>query len=307
MQISNLIINSFNSFNFRCTIYQQPCSLACSSFFLSSLHARMQISNVFSWFFLKPFVCRMDVLFWIICVFCLPWHCSFNAPFASSMHWKIHGFYVLKFIHICCRLYFSHIIRKDTHILSTNDAAINNTRENGVDDKNVHFVMYIIKFFVCTYFVLCFSNFSIYDITHYIFRYGSLWQQNSLNILRAEIFTLNQFRGQRGEGRGSEKNASSKWSFNVHSTNKTFNVKWRHILLIAAEFSYRSLFKMAKQKENQMQNKRLGFYAYWCASENLHWWWSRSFEVYCRSIKYVECIVWIFSIHLHVFMYEIAI
>lgn len=92
----------------------------------------------------------MDVLFRIVCVFCFPMHSSCNAPFIPSMHWKIHSFYVLKFIHICCRLYFSHIIHNTTHakthILSTNDAAINNTRENGVDDKNVHFVMYIIKF-----------------------------------------------------------------------------------------------------------------------------------------------------------------
>lgn len=63
------------------------------------------------------------------------------------MYWKIHGFYVLKFIRICYRLYFSHIVYGiRTHILSTNDAAINNTRENEFDDKNVHFVVYIIKF-----------------------------------------------------------------------------------------------------------------------------------------------------------------
>lgn len=79
---------------------------------------------------------------------------------------KIHS-HLLPFMypHIMCATH--------TYILSTNDATINNIRENEVDDKNVHSVACILTSFCLHYVALCCNNFSIYYTYFVYISFGS--------------------------------------------------------------------------------------------------------------------------------------
>lgn len=125
IQISNLIINSFNSFNFRCTIRGCRHNFFCHADFCFSFPRFFELVSSMGccWF------CCCCCFLWLLCcielfrrvfvslVFVL---LSIKTFHISSVHWNIHEFFDLKFSRVCYRYTICFLphryIHTDTHI-----------------------------------------------------------------------------------------------------------------------------------------------------------------------------------------------